>query len=205
MRLQFTKYLTLLLYAIWSLAFGVKAVSIGGDGYADPGDFVAVFHDRSAFDYLRSAIGLSDAELRVLTDLADEYREALQKLHASGTPDSQRDSSLKEEYDGKIANALSPEQLHRLKRIVWRRQGPIALLDKEVATRLGLTSEQLAQLAYIDAEIDDQYQAAINSLPRVTETYVTQLEDRFKNLKAEKMLKLLSPKQHREFKAMLNE
>lgn len=104
-------------------------------------------------------IGLTEAQRAKMNDAADQHRAELSQYEeelerSKGKPKSARLIKYYDELKGKVLNQLTPAQVKRLGQISLQHAGVLALGDQVVATRIGLSSAQLA--AVRKAIVSDQ-------------------------------------------------
>ena len=108
----------------------------------------------------------ANPEVRTKLNITDEQAEKIKTAAESNQFDfsSMRDMEPAEqkaavtEYRAKIANGikevLDAEQFDTIQRMTWAQEGPRALVQASVATRIGLTEDQVAELAKIREGMD---------------------------------------------------
>lgn len=174
-------YRSLLVVGLCAAAIGISAASAqeqkGGRGRGGftfsrgTGSLVSLANNEA----VQKELALGEEEKSKLTKLSEEYRAAAQKeMSAAGIdfqglrdlPDDQRRTKmaefgtksqevtrkLTEQFNPKVKEALSAEQLTRLKQIQIQSMGSAALNDPEIAKELAITEEQKKKLADVSAE-----------------------------------------------------
>ena len=92
---------------------------------------------------VRKELNLTEDQAKSASELNQKRRDSFGSLRDLGRDEARAKMEERAKADEKVvADLLKPEQLKRLKQIVWQQRGPQALSEPEVATALGLTDEQ---------------------------------------------------------------
>lgn len=190
------------------------ALDLEGDGFAAAGETVTLLPNAAVARYL----GLSDEEARQAREIVASYRSALTRLYSasnSWVPPTldERARSAQADLATAVAALLGAERTARLNALSWRVRDGFALVDAEVATRLGLTAAQRSAIAAAAADEEQNNQRVLRNQPggrprsdgRGRPTSHQPIEDAgrdFVRRGSERILSLLTPEQRQRFDAM---
>lgn len=102
----------------------------------------------------RAQSGTGGFDLSLLRELNEEERRiAMEEIAARQAEET---AKVNAEFEAKLAEIVSPEEIGRLKQIRFQSQGADALYDAEAAKELNLTDQQTAMLAEIRGEFESR-------------------------------------------------
>lgn len=117
-------------------------------------------------DDVAKEINLTDAEKTKLEDLQQEQRQAMRDARQSmgDNPDPDEMRKMMDDMQAKqkaaLAGILDANQMQRLQELSYQRQGAMAILDKETATKLGVTADQQSKID----DLSKKYQSDVGDI-----------------------------------------
>jgi|GEM_PF-4368414 len=169
-------------------------------------------------NHVRADLKVSDGQRQQLVGAESAYSASQQKLFKSSkAPTDAQMAPLDHRYAGAVLGLLSSDQKTRLHQIVLQLAGPRVLLQSDIASQVGLTSDQTAKIkAIYSAEAaaeNSMSEQLAKSLSGVTDnakrTKLALAEERTVRLRsasdAQKALAVLTPTQVGTWKTMLGE
>lgn len=137
----------------------IAAVTYAVDSFDYHCANIALLQDRGdgLGKVIQKEIGITEAQRKKMNDVASAYRaklEAYQKQLKGSRPDLNVLNQRMAELKRGIVGLMTPAQIKRLRELNLQAAGLIGLLDKVVATKIGMTDAQYKQFykTYVDGK-----------------------------------------------------